>query len=119
MSRLGGFILLLSGFCVSLFSYAQTSCQVKMEYTVQMAGKSHEIFLELKEGQEGEFTCELYDLYQGKVVSSRSINIRKNQVQKVFTRVSASLYTIYIKSNQCSRPVSIGGREGINVGVTE
>jgi hypothetical protein len=119
MSRLGGFILLLSGFSVSIYSYAQTSCQVKIDHTVQMAGKSHEIFLELKEGQEGEFACQLYDLYEGKVVSSRIINIRKNQVQKVFTHVSPSLYTIYVKSNQCTRPVSLGGKEGIKVGVTE
>ncbi|MCU0419114.1 MAG: hypothetical protein MUC38_05590 [Cyclobacteriaceae bacterium] len=116
MVRLSGFIVFLGGMVCSMGASGQQPCAVKIDYAVQSAGRSHDIFLELKEGESGTVTAELYDLFKGKVVSQKSLFLSRGEATRVFTKAPPSTYVVYIKTDQCARPLGLGGLEGIKLG---
>ncbi len=116
MVRVSGLIVSLCGIMCAVGVSGQPVCAVKIDYTVEVSGKSHDIFLELKEGQSDTMTAELYDLYKGKVVAQKKVFLNKGEASRVFTKAPSSHYVIYIKTEQCKRPLGLGGLEGIKIG---
>lgn len=115
MARLGGLVLFLIGMVCAFAASAQATCPVKIGYTVQSSGKSSDIFLQLKDGEAGAVTAELYDLYKGKIVAQKKLFLSR-EPSRVFVKASPSTYVIYIKTDQCKRPIGLGGLEGIKIG---
>jgi hypothetical protein len=60
---------------------------------------------------------QLYDLYTGKVIQEKEITSLGSANQEVFQHVPPSTYSIIIRIEHCEKPTTLGGVNGIAIGI--
>lgn len=105
----------LAIFFAPLTSNAQ--CDVKIEYSHKKNSENLcSIFLNAEEPSTlNNVTVKLYDLYLGKIIDEKKV-VLTNEKTEVFKNVKPSLYTIYVETDRCEKPLSLGGINGIKIG---
>jgi hypothetical protein len=107
-------LLLLVGFATS--AYAQDICASKIDVSVNEVSKS-QFDIALKSSESiANAKVQLYDLYQGKVIQEKTVQIGFGESEVVFTKVKPSRYTIVVKYDGCEKGKTLGGIGGITVG---
>lgn len=97
-------------------AFSQDLCKTKVDFAVKEVSKgSFEISLK-SSSSISQAQLKLYDLYSGKVVQEKTVN-GSLIGQTVFRNVSPSHYTVLLKVEGCAKSISVGGLEGIKVGV--
>ena len=93
-----------------------TPCNDKFSYSVSKnASSGFDIFIEPHEN--GVYKFVLSDLYTGKILEEKSFNISSHSNIKAFQGLPKSLYTIHVFRDGCKGNMTIGGIEGVKVGI--
>src|SRR5687768_6410335 len=100
------------------FSFnSAAQCDSKIEYSHKKRPDSgHALYLHSALPLNA-VKVQLYDLYQGKVVEERVISALSSAETEAFKNIKPSVYTIYISINGCNKPITLGGINGIKIGV--
>ena len=60
---------------------------------------------------------QLYDLLQGKILEEKQIDALTNMRKEVFKNIPPSRYSIIIRMDECDKPKTLGGINGISIGI--
>ena len=94
-------------------------CQFEVQYSVEKkSGSTYSISLESKTTLTS-VKVQLYDLFQGKVLDEKEIYILATGGQEVFRNIPPSKYTIIIRMDGCDKPKTLGGINGISIGIKD
>lgn len=99
--------------------HASGQCKFDVRYTIEeKADNSFSILLK-SEIPLNSISVQLYDLFQGKVLEEKQIPSLTAVNQEVFTNVQPSKYAIIIQSESCDKPSTLGGIQGISIGIQD
>jgi len=94
------------------------ACDTKFTHRVSAAGtNTFDLWLKPNQSLSGHFS--LVDLNQGTIVAEKDVVFGSSDEQPVFRGLSASRYTVYVKQSGCQQARTVGGPEGIKVGIEE
>jgi len=92
--------------------FFQADCEGSFTCKPLQASKSGEysLALELHDGEEDNYSLELYDLTTGDMVEKKSVYFKPGAEKVVFSGVKPSTYTVYYSSGACGQKKSISGK---------
>ncbi len=98
---------------------ASAQCNPEVDYSVQKKSEnSYSIYLKSPSASTtGVLKVRLYDLFTGKISQEKEIHSLGLSSQEVFQNVPPSKYSIIITLEHCEKPTTLGGINGINVGI--
>jgi hypothetical protein len=104
-------------FPISKWTRSPGPCDTDIVQRVsQNTAGAYQLSLEARNGG-GLYKAQLYNLYSGEIVETKQIQLVENSETVVFERIKPSLYTIYISSEACPKRKSVGGINGIRIGI--
>jgi hypothetical protein len=112
------FFGLLGTFCFFSLSSATAQCQLEVQYSVQKNGNSYSLFLD-SQTPTGSVKVQLYDLYQGKIIAEREISSLTIDPREVFRDIAPSKYALFVSAEGCDQPKTLGGLNGISIGIQD
>jgi hypothetical protein len=99
--------------------HAFGQCQFEVKYSVEKKSESaFSIYLQ-SETALASVKIQLYDLFQGKVLEEKEIYSLTTVAQEIFKNISPSKYAIIITMDNCDKPKTLGGIDGINIGIQD
>ena len=99
--------------------HAFGQCASDVQYTIEEKSQNAYSIRLKSETTLTSVKIQLYDLFSGKVVDDKEIPSLTVVSQEVFRNVPPSKYTIIIRTDDCSKPKSLGGIKGISIGIQD
>lgn len=99
--------------------HALGQCEFKVQYSIEKKSEStYSIYLK-SETTLASIKIQLYDLFQGKVLEEKEIYSLTTVGQEVFKNIAPSKYAIIIRMDNCDKPKTLGGKDGISIGIQD
>lgn len=108
--------ILLSFLCIE---HAVAQCPPEVHYSLQKTSENtYSIFLKA-ETTTVAIKIQLYDLLKGKLLEEKEINSLGTINQQVFRNIPPSRYAIILRTQNCDKPKTLGGINGIGIGIPD
>lgn len=99
--------------------HAFGQCNYDVHYTIEEKSDSSFSILLKSEIPLNAVSVQLYDLFQGKVLQESRVSSLTSIIQEVFRNVPPSKYAIIIQTDNCDKAKTLGGIQGINIGIQD
>lgn len=94
-------------------------CHHDVQYAIEEKSENSYSILLKSETTLTSIKIQLYDLFQGKILEEKEIHSLTIASQEIFMNIPPSRYAIIIRTDNCDKPKTLGGIEGISIGIQD